>query len=210
MALLATFVPVCDAIARLLWPRAEVVLHDIVRDRIVHIANPFSARKAGDASLIGELPDQALTGNVVGPYPKRNFDGRRLKAVMSVIRDGAGAPAGLLCVNLDIEAFSGALEQIEQLIAIVQPTPRPAALFGADWREEVNTQIGEFLVERATSLERLTPEITDALLLRLDNRGTFAIRTAVPYVAKVLGLSRATIYARLAAARQRRGDGAER
>ncbi len=201
--------PLCDAIARLLWPRAEVVLHDIARDAIVHIANPFSARKAGDASLIGELPEPTLTGNVVGPYPKRNFDGRRLKAVMSVIRDAENAPVGLVCVNLDIEAFSGALEQIEQLIAIVQPTPRPASLFGADWREQVNTRVGEFLVERATSLERMTPEVMDDLLLRLDECGTFAIRTAVPYVAKVLGLSRATVYSRLAAARRREPNGAE-
>ena len=196
--------PLCDAIARLFWPRAEVVLHDVQRDTIHHVANPFSARKAGDPSLVGELDETGLADGVIGPYPKRNFDGRRLKAVMSVIRNDNNGVIGLVCVNLDIDALASALQQMEQMVSIAQPTPRPLALFGADWREQVNTLVGEFLVEHTATIDRLTSEAIDELLLVLDQRGVFAIRTAVPYVAKVLGLSRATVYARLSVVRQTR------
>jgi predicted transcriptional regulator YheO len=40
------------------------------------------------------------------------------------------------------------------------------------------------------------------LLRRLDATGLFSIRSAVPYLATLLGVSRATVYARLGAARQ--------
>jgi len=46
--------PVAQAIAALLHPHAEVVIHDLRNDRIVEIWNAFSHRQAGDESLLGD------------------------------------------------------------------------------------------------------------------------------------------------------------
>ena len=39
---LSAYHPLCDAIALLLQPQAEVVLHDLATETVAHIANPFS------------------------------------------------------------------------------------------------------------------------------------------------------------------------
>lgn len=198
---LAQFIPVCDAIARLLHPHAEVVLHDLASGKIFYLANAYSKRRAGDPSLNEPEPFLDLKENVIGPYAKTNWDGRRLKSITAVLRDDKGRELGLLCINHDIEAFSGALEQIRHLIAIPSAPEKPAGLFAGDWREGVNDAIGAFLSERGVSLAGLSGAELDHLLLALEQKGIFAIRKAVPYVAGLLKLSRATIYNRLGAAR---------
>jgi predicted transcriptional regulator YheO len=203
---LAPYIPICDAIAGLLRPHAEVVLHDLATENILYIANSYSKRRAGDSSL--NEPESAFdtSADVIGPYGKTNWDGRRLKSVTAVIRDPAGKAVGLLCINHDIEAYAGALEQLSGLIELPKPAKQPAALFARDWREGVNTIVGEFLAARNVTLAGLTSQDVDDLLLELDRHGIFEIRKAVPYVAGVLQLSRATIYNRLGSARQRTAE----
>lgn len=200
---LTPFIPVCDAIATLFSPHVEAVLHDLETGLIFHIANAFSRRRPGDSSLNEAGLVLALDEDVIGPYGKSNWDGRRLKAITSVLRDADGKPAGLLCINHDVEAFAGIFEQLKSMMDIAPPMPKTSALMAEDWREAVNSVIGEFLTAHGTSLAGLTSTDMDGLIALLDARGVFAIRKAVPYVAEILKLSRATIYNRLGAIRQK-------
>ncbi|MCV9962046.1 PAS domain-containing protein [Pararhizobium sp. BT-229] len=200
---LTPFVPVCEAIATLFSPHVEAVLHDLDSGLIFHIANAFSKRRAGDSSLNEAGLVSSLEGDVIGPYGKSNWDGRRLKAITSVLRDADGKPIGLLCINHDIEAFAGILDQLKSTVDIAAPMPKASALMAEDWREAVNAVIGDFLATRRATLAGLTSTETDDLIGLLDARGVFAIRKAVPYVAEILKLSRATIYNRLGSTRQK-------
>ena len=199
---LAPFIPVCDAIAALFSPHVEAVLHDLESGLIFHIANAFSRRRAGDSSLNEAGLAASLEQPVIGPYGKSNWDGRRLKAITSVLNNAEGRPIGLLCINHDVEAFAGLFDQLKSMIDIAAPLPATSALMAQDWREAVNAAIGDFLAEHRTTLAGLTGVETDALIGMLEARGVFAIRKAVPYVAEILKLSRATIYNRLGAIRQ--------
>lgn len=200
---LLCYVPVCDAIAQLLWPHAEVVLHDLNSGTIAYIANSYSKRRPGDSSLTENEPAFDLADDVIGPYPKMNWDGRRLKSITSVLRDRRGKPIGLLCINHDIETLTGALDQLQALVSLPAKQEKPDALFAKDWREAINTIVGDVLKHRRTSVAGLTSEDTDALIAALDKAGMFEIRKAVPYMAELLKLSRATIYNRLGALRER-------
>ncbi len=54
----------------------EVVIHDIIDDTIEYIANPFSGRTVGDASLIGlDLKDPSLQKDILDPYEKAGDKG---------------------------------------------------------------------------------------------------------------------------------------
>jgi predicted transcriptional regulator YheO len=200
---LTPFIPVCDAIATLFSPHVEAVLHDLETGLIFHIANAFSRRRPGDSSLNEAGLASSLDEDVIGPYGKSNWDGRRLKAITSVLRDADGKPVGLLCINHDIEAFAGIFDQLKSMMEFAAPMPKTSALMADDWREAVNSVIGDFLTEQRTTLSGLTGTDTDGLIALLDARGVFAIRKAVPYVAEILKLSRATIYNRLGAIRQK-------
>jgi len=199
----APYAAIADALALLFQPQVEVVVHDLAEDRIVHIAGNISRRRVGDPSL-SDVEDLApFPEDVIGPYAKSNIDGRDLKSISVMIRDAAGKPAGLLCVNLDVSALRAAREALDRLIPA--PANRPARaeqLFPSDWRERINGGIAAFLAERGAALASLTKAEAIDLVGALDRDGLFAIRRAADHIAATLGVSRATLYKRLAAARR--------
>jgi D-arginine utilization repressor len=200
---LERYIPICDAVAQLFWPHAEAVLHDLATGKIFYIANPYSKRRVGDTSLNDPGYGYDRNQAVIGPYGKTNWDGHRLKSVTTVLKDGRNQSFGLLCINHDIEAFAGIVDQFKNLIEI-PPSTLAAPLLTEDWREAVNRTIQEFLSWRKMTMAGLTLSDTQDLIKTLDERGIFEIRNAVPYVADILRVTRATIYNRLSAARKNR------
>jgi D-arginine utilization repressor len=190
------FIPVCDAIALLLAPRGEVVLHDLKANKIHHIANCFSKRQKGDDSL-NDLKGLDFRGPTIGPYTKVNWNGRRLKSVSSVLRGQDGKLMGLLCINHDVEGFAEVLEQIASLIALPPASEKTGNIFPSDWRERINQLLADFTAKRNVTLAGLTGNGLNDLIAYLDADGVFEIRNATQYLAKVLNVSRATLYNRL-------------
>ncbi|WP_328385066.1 PAS domain-containing protein [Streptomyces sp. NBC_00400] len=189
--------PVCQAVARLLGPYAEVVLHDPDTDRVLEIWNPMSSRGPGDPSLLGELDglDPSPQG-VYGPYEKLLADGRRLSSVSAVLRDAHDRPSAVLCINLDRTP----LEQAAAVLsAFGAPTvQRPEPLFEQDWSERIQHIIGGHIRETGRPVERMTRQDRLAVLGRLDEARVFAVRRAAPVVAGALRVSRSTVYGLLA------------
>ncbi|NTF45662.1 transcriptional regulator [Rhizobium rhizogenes] len=201
---LLRFASVADAVAILLKPHAEVVLHDLRTQTIAHIANNLSRREVGGSSL-AELKDIGSLGlDVIGPYRKVNFDGRQLKSITAVLRNEAGEPFGLLCINFDIAPIAAARDALSLLAAFQDVGPQPSALFRSDWQETVNAAIADFLGERGLAASALAKEDHAALVEMLEQEGYFSIRNLVPYLARVLGISRPTVYKHLREARQRK------
>jgi predicted transcriptional regulator YheO len=193
--------PIGDALARLLSPHAEVVLHDPASDQVAAIWNPLSGREPGDPSLLGELDDLSTTGpDVYGPYPKVLSDGRRLSSVSAVIRDDEGKPAYVLCVNVDRTAFDEASRLLAAFAAPVAGQPR--ALFEHDWSETLNEIVAAYVRERGATVERLSRQDRVELLDRLDAAGVLSQRRSVPAVARALRISRSALYQLLAQTRK--------
>ena len=195
--------PVCQAVALLLGPYAEVVLHDAEHDRVLAIWNPLSKRAAGDPSLLGELDDlDPSAHDVYGPYEKLLADGRRLSSVSAVLRDADEQAVAVLCVNLDRTPLDQAAAVLAGFAAPTQA--RPEALFDQDWTERVQQIIGSYVRTRGKPVERLGRDDRLAVLTELDRAGVFAVRRAVPVVAVALQASRSTVYALLADLKARR------
>jgi predicted transcriptional regulator YheO len=199
---LSSFVPVADAIAALLRPHAEVVIHDLASGRIRHIANRLSRREPGDASLTDIDDVITLDQPVIGPYAKTNGDGRSLKSVTAVLRDGRRKPVGLLCINLDVSMFEALQSVSRDFLRFADTSERPSALFRGDWREEINDVVGQFLVDRGTTLAAMSLAEREAVVATLESRGLFDVRNAAAYITQLLGLSRATLYKTLKVVRQ--------
>jgi predicted transcriptional regulator YheO len=197
--------PVCEAIARLLSPHAEVVLHDPATDSVLAVWNPLSKRTVGDPSLLGELDELTPAGpDVYGPYPKSLPDGRRLSSVSAVIRDGEGRPDAVLCVNVDRSAFDAAARILAAFAA--PATAQPAALFAGDWTERLNETVADFVRGKGTTLDRLSKSDRVELVAELDAAGVFDQRRSVPTVAHAMGLSRSAVYQLLALSRREPAD----
>ncbi|MEW1658863.1 MULTISPECIES: PAS domain-containing protein [unclassified Streptomyces] len=189
--------PACQAVALLLGPYAEVVLHDPDTDRMLAIWNPMSARGPGDPSLLGELDAlDPSARDVFGPYEKLLADGRSLSSVSAILRDTDGKASAVMCINLDRTP----LEQAAAVLsAFGAPTvPRPEPLFEQDWSERVQHIVGGYVRECGRPVERLTRADRLAVLARLDEAKVFAVRRATPAVARTLRVSRSTLYGLLA------------
>lgn len=188
------------AIGALLYPHAEVVLHDLATRTIAGIWNAFSGRRAGMGSLVEDdfVRDGGTT--LLGPYEKIGTDGRRLKSVTAVLPDGEGRAIGLLCINMDVSRIDEAVRLLSAFAGT--PQPQPASLFASDWREAMNTALHDWLRERGLSLSALTRADRVDLVAALEARGLFKTRNAAEHLAGLTGTSRTSIYNYLAAARR--------
>lgn len=183
-----------QAIALLLHPHAEVVVHDLRTNKIASIFNSFSKRKAGDPSLLEELKGLSEIPDVFPPYFQMNWDGRRMKSVSAALRDQKGKTIGLLCINVDISKWEEMEKFISGWLEGISGTERPAVLFKDDWRERINTYVFEFLKKEGVALKVLSKEKKKELVAALHKEGAFAAKNAAAYIADVLEISRATIY----------------
>jgi len=198
VARVAPFVPVAESIARLLHPHAEVVLHDLESGTIAAIFDGFSRRQVGDDSLIDDGEQLSSGPDVHGPHEKRLFDGRRIKYVSSLLKDDGGQAVGLLCVNLDISLFEQLETAIRGFLGDTRDSAPLDALFEDDWQERINTFVSTHLEECHLSLTGLTRAERVELVCALHSAGAFRATGAADYVARVLGVSRATVYNDLA------------
>lgn len=195
------YVHVCEAVARLFAPYVEVVLHDVGTEKVVHVANNFSRRKLGAASLLHQL-DIKPSDHVLGPYTKTAWDGRRIKSISVVIRDVHAAPVGVLCLNVDTSEFESVRRVMDALLALPHGHQQPEALFRDDWDERIHAFIVNWTTERGKSIDRLTRPERRALVEALNASSAFEAPNAAAYVADILRLSRATIYNYLKAQRE--------
>lgn len=192
-ALVQRYGPLADALATLFHPHVEVVLHDLTSLTIVHIANNLSRRAIGDLSALDDLTFDEME-RWIGPYEKVNWDGGRMRSVSLVDRAADGAPTGLICINMDLSAFEGARQALALLLDHPALKPQPESLFRDDWQERINAFLKDWLAHRGARLAALSRREKRELVEALEAEGAFRGRSAAPYVAQVLGLSRGTVF----------------
>lgn len=189
---LSAFNSVGESIAALLHPHAEVVVHDLVNDRIAGIWNAFSRRKVGDPSNLMNDPGLRTKKTVMGPYDKAERDGSRVKSISAALSDSDGESTGLLCINLNMSKFDAAIELLKSFAN--STSAMPEVLFKGDLREQVNLILRDELLRLKKSMTAITRDDRRSVVKRLDEANIFQARNAVPLVAATLGLGRANLY----------------
>ncbi|WON76975.1 transcriptional regulator [Serratia sp. UGAL515B_01] len=191
--MLTRYHAIADAIALLFAPYAEIAIHDLTSQTLVYIANNRSQRELGEDSNLSDLQDD-YDLQVIGPYLKRNWDGSQLRSISAVLRDDQGDPIGLMCINLDISVLENAKAALDLFLAGNVLQSQPDVLFHDDWQERINSFIHPWLQQRQLTLSTLNGTSRRALVEALYQEGAFKGKNAAGYVAKVLGIGRATVY----------------
>lgn len=181
-------------VATLFSPHVEAVIHDLRTQKIRAIFNPFSLREVGDDSLLDEN-DVYDDVDIIGPYEKRNHDGTLSRSSSLVIRDETGVVVGLLCLNYNLGTLE-ALERLTQSLLKGNLVKRaaPESFFKNDWRETIHEDLAAFYQEHHISEASFTNELKRIFVQQLYQKGIFDARGSLPYVAKILKLSRPTLY----------------
>ena len=188
---------IADAIATLFFPHAEVVLHDLRTQKVDYIANNISKRVIGDDAALEDMLSGEIDERTIGPYEKLNWDGQKIRSVSSVLRDAAGTPIAVLCINLNISLFETAKQALDLFLSSSKLVPQPDALFRDDWQERINTFLHSWLRQRQLGLNLLTRDHKRELVEALYAEGAFKGKSAANYVANVLNMGRATVYKHL-------------
>jgi predicted transcriptional regulator YheO len=202
--MLERYAHLADSITTLFFPFAEVVIHDLADQTVAYLSNNLSKREIGDDSALEDI-EETTRNKLLGPYEKVNWDGRRMRCVSTALFDDNGHPTGVMCINFNIAAFDDMQATLDLFLRGAGVIAQPEELFKDDWQERINTFLHGWLRERQVALNSLTREHRRELVEALHAEGAFKGKSSANYVAKVLGMGRATVYKHL---REMKGDGA--
>ena len=121
-------------------------------------------------------------------YPKINFDGKLIKSISVVLES-----KWLLCINFDISLFSQ-IQNLSEVILKCSGNVQPNSLFSNDWQEKLHIAIHGYLQKHNLSFEDINSANKKKLVKYLLDEGAFNEKKAADYVAKILGLGRATVF----------------
>lgn len=183
------YIPLCQALVKLMAPLVEVVIHDMKSNTIAFIEGNLSSRKVGDPSLL-DIDAQDVKQVV---YSKISFDGKPLRSISIPLIHNEKKSEFLLCINFDTSVFI----QIEALVSNVfnySLEEKPEALFKEDWQERLHMGIHKILKRYSWKLDSINNKQKKYLVEELFKQGAFNQKNAVDYLAKILRMGRATIF----------------
>jgi len=187
------YFPVCEAIVTLFHPHVEVALHDLRSARIVKIWNCWSDRRPGDLSNL-DHPERQFTPDqtILGPYEKALPSQGRSKSITAGLRDADDDLIGLLCINLDVSLIDRATAMLTNFTATAMHRPEP--IYRTDVEQHLNYVVRDFSINVNKPVSNFTREERLQLVSNVDRAGLFQARKSVDYLAKSMGISRASVY----------------
>jgi predicted transcriptional regulator YheO len=192
----AAYIPMVEGVVKLFYPYVEGAIHDLKRGQVVALYNNISRREIGDPSAVTELGVEVKDfPDVFDPYYKTNWDGRQLKCVSVTIRDSAGFPVGLVCLNFDTSVFGAMNLQLEKLLGLVNEDGlNPVEKFGDNWQQRVSDFIDAYARRHNIAVAAMSKDQKADLVCDMYDHALFNYRDAVSYIARQLDVSRTTIY----------------
>ena len=196
--LFRSLVSLADALTTVFGSACEVVIHDFADlDRsIVHITGNVTGRRLGgtltDLGLAilrqGQVPDSLINYTTYAP------DGHPLTSTTVFVKDSNGTPLGCICLNIDTNRLAvpgrSAHPSNQNPMETFADTPEAVT------RNTLNKLLAADGLTDAPSLSR-TQKIE--LIQKLDQAGVFFLRGAADIVAKLLDVTRSTVYVYLRA-----------
>ena len=175
----------------------EVVLHYFgdLQDSIVAIENGHVTGRSLGSPMTEYSLKQVRKGNTnedIINYTGKSTDGRVLKSSTMFIKDDEGDVIGCFCINFDMTELVVAKKVLSEIMTIS----------GEDKDAENTNMINDVLSDivqkniddAGKPIAYLSKEEKVAIVKKLDVQGAFLIKGAIDYVAKVLCVSRYTIY----------------
>ncbi|SDN07488.1 Predicted transcriptional regulator YheO, contains PAS and DNA-binding HTH domains [Dendrosporobacter quercicolus] len=215
-ASLTMYLPLVDFIAESMGENTEVVLHDLttLNQSVVYIRNGhISGRSVGspitDFSL--KVLKDAAFRNIpyVVNYPSVAQNGHLLKSATLFIKDAAGEPVGMLCINSDHQELLAARDTLARLIVRLNiPNQTTAVLenFTMNVQELVENSIKRICPAIETAAEKMNQKEKIEIVEQLNEQGLFMVKGAVGHAARWLRVSIPSMYRYLNAIENKKNE----
>lgn len=192
-------------LGELLGENTEVVLHDLTNyeNSIIAIENGYiSGREEGDPLTdlaLKFIKDKELSRkNYITNYNGKTKTGHNLRSSTYFIKNDEGKIIGMLCVNINTSDLMYAKKILNKLIygnkEVDEKISIPDEKFTNSIEELVDSIISDVIKEIPVLPERMTAEEKKDIVKKLDERGVFLLKNAIPKIAEILKTSEATIY----------------
>ncbi len=220
---LAPWIRFADALARMQGPSTEIVLHDLTNPAhsVVYVVNgDITDRKVGQG--VRHLVPEMLTsheGKPIGPWWFR-YRTKLIRATTELIYDKAGEIIGALCVNEDVTGEERLFLSLEGRLpgltmtdlkadgdtaGLIKPetSVKDAELSGKpdSVRKTVFRLVSETAAQKAYAEAKTNRDVRRRLVRDLKERDVFLLKGSIEELARLLGLSKVTIYSDLDALR---------
>lgn len=199
--ILKSYIPVVEGIAKTFGKNCEVVLHDFskMKSSIIAIENGHvTGRSIGSpmtevglkAVRKGDIKDNIIN------YTGKSADGRVLKSSTMFIKDENDEVLGCLCINFDMSELFVAKRVIDEIMQtnIDESEKSSNEISGNKVNDVLTDIVKDTLQQMGKPVAYMSKEEKVNIVKKLDLQGAFLIKGAIDYVAKVLCVSRYTIY----------------
>lgn len=199
--ILKSMIPLVESIGRTFGKNCEVVLHEIGDSykSIIAIHHGHVTGRSLESPLVNEgLESVRSKGNNsdhIVNYQNKTPSGKTLKSSTMLIRDENNVVIGCLCINIDVSEFMIARRVLEEMTDIeTQEDPLTAETGSSNVNDVLNQLLAETLASSGKPVAYMNKDEKVAIVNQLDEQGAFLIKGAIDSVAKVLCVSRYTIY----------------
>nr|BFD31829.1 transcriptional regulator DauR [Pigmentibacter ruber] len=189
--MLENYINIAKSLEKLFTPYLEIVIHDLKLKKITYIANNISNRQIGEDSNLNDIKFND-SQKIIGPYEKMNYDGRMLKSISIVI--DIDNPKYLMCLNFDCSFLVNMRNMIDIFFNKDDFDKNAAVLFKDDWQEKIHIYLNNTLINLKKDINSLTKEEKKQIILDLEKNGAFQAKNSKEYIAKILNISRASVY----------------
>lgn len=196
--ILSALTCVGKGMAALLGDDTEVVVHDLSERKIIFIANGhITGREVGyelNEALFNTITQYLDEDGILIGYTTRSIQGKALRSSHFLIRDASGLPCALICINQDTSKLSDACAILQKMISTKSMSPNSDSPAGSGDITQITRHLIAETIEEAkpSQLQKKSKKIE--VLKKLEEKGVFSVRDAVPIVCKALSISQATLY----------------
>jgi predicted transcriptional regulator YheO len=198
--ILKAMMGVVDGIAKTFGRNCEVLLHDFndAKYSVIAIANGHITGRSVGSPMTEDGLEAIKKGNITDDiinYTEKSSDGRVLKSSTMFIRDENEEVLGCLCINFDVSEFMVAKNVIDEMLYMekveevkVEKEPEHSV------NEVLSNIVSTTIDGLGKPVAYMNKDEKVNIVKKLDDKGAFLIKGAIDYVAKVLCVSRYTIY----------------
>lgn len=190
-----------DALRTTIPANTEAVLHDLTRPEasVIAIVNGHvSGRKKGDALLSGPDDDMGFLGLLEASIRHRTFSGyvsktasgKRLNSASTIYYGEGGTPLVAFCINVDMETVNQLKRDLDYLFLPAGMDEEPE---GKSSNISIQTLDEVLQRYRQTGSENKI-DFRRRVVSDIHGMGFFKIKGSVNHVARMLGVTRYTIY----------------
>jgi predicted transcriptional regulator YheO len=200
--ILKRYRPVADMIFSTFGSNCEVVIHDLqnLQASLVYIKGTVTGREIGAPTTEVILKELRLHGDLVKDMPgytTRTKEGKFIKTSITFIRNDNGKVIGFLGINFDITAFS-MVNKILSQFSTTPDTNQTSHTLNESYAKNIDEVfehlINSALVEVGVPISDMSRDDKIYFVHKLEEKGTFLIQGSTEQIAKVLGVSKQTIY----------------